>query len=163
MYWLTMPFYRSMNTKKEIAKVRPKLYDVDPKSSLICWSFVVFNILLGIYFLKTDLHTLRVPIVTGLFNNSMWGSIFLLLGVWLFGSLLNNDWNSIRYSMIAGLFVKAFWMYALVVVALQVGWLKTLASLTMWAFIFTIQAITVIHFLPKEVLGIKDRSGTVTL
>lgn len=146
--------------QKAIQEARPKLSVVDPKSFLISWAFVIFNAAIGIYFFNTNVSELRVPGVTGITNNYFWGAVFIFVGFWLMVALLKNDWPAIRRAMIMGLLVKLFWSYALVVVAIQAGLLRTLASMAMWFFISAVQAIVVVHFLPKDIarVGSNGRS-----
>lgn len=140
---------------KDIVKIRPSLFAVDPKTYLISWAFAVFNLIMCIFLFNTPGETLRVPTITGLVNTALWGGVFLGLSITLTIGLLFNKWAVIRGSMIAGLFIKAFWAYALVVVAIQQGWIRILASLGMWAVIAAVQAIVVIYFMPKDVVKIK--------
>lgn len=142
--------------QQAIKEARPKLYAVDPKSFLISWGFVIFNAAIALYFFNTSVAELRVPGVTGLTNNYFWGFLFLSLAVWLAYSLIKNDWPAIRRAMMAGLLVKLFWSYALIVVAMQAGFLRTLASMAMWFFISAVQAIVVVHFLPKDIVRVSN-------
>lgn len=145
---------------RAIKAIRPPLSEVDPKSFYISWAYVAFNIAIGVYFLYTPTSKIRVPVVTTLLNNYFWGMTFIVLAIWLLVALLTNNWHSIRRAMVAGLFVKLFWAYALIALAIQIGFVKTLASMAMWFFIATIQAITVIHFLPRDVIRVKNNGGT---
>lgn len=144
--------------QQAIKDARPKLKSADPKTYYISWAFVWFNYAIGAYFWTTPLGNLHVPVVTPLLNNYVWGVLFASLAFWLMAALVDNDWPAIRRAMIGGLFVKAFWAYALIFLAFDVGFWRTLANMAMWFFIAAVQAIVVIHFLPKDIKRQNGRS-----
>lgn len=138
----------------DMRELRPPLRSIDAKSFWSSWVYVFLNTSVGIFLFNYNAN-LHYVITNQSLTFKAWGSLFLVLAAYLAVSLLRNDWRQIRFAMMAGFCLKMFWAVALIFTALDVGLLRVLASMAMWLSLASIQAIVIIYFVPKELVGAK--------
>ena len=130
-------------------KFFPPYRILDPIGFYISWAFVFFNAILGIYMWLN--RSIAAPLFFIRFD--FWAFVFILLAIYLFVALIKNSYSHIRLAMLLALVVKAFWTYALIVLANRSGFARNLYLLDMWLMITTAQALVVIFYPPRIKYG----------
>lgn len=128
-----------------IPTLTPPFKMFNPLGYWISMAFVPFNLLLGLY-LYTQNPGVNLPIL----HAWGWATVYVIIGLWLFIALKINNLKAIRHAMITGLFAKAYFMYLLLYLGWQNGFLATLSIIDLWGMVAVTQALVVVYFTPQE-------------
>lgn len=131
---------------KELQAARPSLRLVSPLSWWTVLVMAVFNVILGLSFIfLVDQSRFSAPllIVNQYLSFSLWGWVFIGIGLLKAYSLWANNWDLARRSLIVGVSIKSAWMVALTIrtlispgtLFLNLTWI-TIALLQMGAYVW---------------------------
>lgn len=132
---------------RKIREARPSLSKVSPLVFKIICGFMVVNLLLmaGMFYWEPTIYPVVAPNKTAI---NLWGAAFGLAGIMAAYGIKHNRWKLLRSTQTLGLFIKSMWLISLI---LRIGDGGTVLIAVVWGFLFYIQLITVIHFLPPGV------------
>jgi hypothetical protein len=125
---------------------KPPFKQVSPIVYWSSWAFAVMNIL----FLAPDFFVSKSNTglsLVGLIPSTVWGFIFLGLGLSMISGLLRNCWRTIRIMLTIGLFVKAMFAWALVFTLFSS--FASRAVVGIWIGMMVWQALCIIYFSPE--------------
>ncbi len=135
--------------RAEIRKARPRLYTIAPLTFWVLCCFVVLNAWLGLsFFLPPD--TVIPPIENHVMTDNFWGIIYMIMAASLGWGIMSKNWELAKYSMVFGLFIKSIFLYALLVIGIQRGFVGTFPVTGLWVFAVLIQLGAVIYFAPPR-------------
>lgn len=131
--------WRAKNNMPPFKKVSPMVY-------FSCWAFASINIffLAPAFFFANGNKGL---VLVGALPSILWGIIFLLMGGFMIGALLVNQWNMIKIMLVLGLFIKSLFAWALVfTVFASFG---NIGIVGVWFGLMTWQALCIVYFTPE--------------
>lgn len=146
------------NLAQQLREARPKLRVVSPLAFWIVFIMGVFNILLGLtlmYGIDRNRLSASLIIVNEFSSYTVWGVIFIVLGIVKLYSLKLNNWKLSRQTLIIGVAIKAMWSIALVFrIFISPG---TVFITLCWLCIAAMQMATYIFFMPPNIGKYKQR------
>lgn len=140
-----------LSIKKKLRLARPKLKMVSPLVNKIIIGFIMVNIAIAIQFslLSNGSSNTKLAVVNSVFTYRFWGCVYALLALFLWWSLVRNNWNMLKKVLTAGLFVKSIWFYALVIICIDRP--SNIGITTLWFVMAWVQFWSVIHFSPNVI------------
>ncbi len=132
--------------KQALKEARPKLSEIAPLTSAICWGYVAVNLILGLGMIFIYQGTIAPISIASILSYPMWGSLFVLAAVVGGYGLLTNNWKLTRHAQLYGLALKAVWAIALIIRCFEYP--QTILITAVWIFFAYIQAATYVYFLP---------------
>lgn len=111
-----------------------------------CWCFAIINL----FFLSpgffigagaTGLALVSIP------PQTVWGVVFIFLGILMGYALLSNRWKFIKRIIVAGLFLKSLFAWGLVL-TLPTSY-KNPGVIGIWLGLMCWQALCIIYFTPE--------------
>lgn len=134
--------------KKQLQKIRPKLRLVAPLTYSLCWGFALLNLVFGLAMILVQRGELRPPLdIVAVLSWTIWGMIFLSIGLVMMYALLRNNWGLIKNIQLLGLGVKTTWLIALIIRSFESP--ASILITAVWLFLTHTQAMTYIHFMPQ--------------
>jgi len=138
--------------KQELKEARPKLRLVSPMSYWFVGLMGIFNLVLGALLLGIsngiDINEPPFKIITAIIPLSIWGLIFIGLGLLKLAALKANSWKWARLTLLMGVTLKSGWAVALIARSM---YQPDNAFLTMfWVTIAIVQVLCYIFFLPPH-------------
>lgn len=134
-------------TARKLKALRPSLWLVSPLTAAIVLGYGIINILLGVglFSYVNPSPNALFAIINSVMTYQVWGSIFIVLGLFKLYSLAMNNWRMMRISLIIGIVVKSIWAIALFFRYLDGG---SILLLIIWLFFAYVQLVTYINFTP---------------
>lgn len=138
---------------KALRKARPNLRLIQP---VIWWTtnvLGIFNILLGLIMLLgfgDEISYYSLLIVNNFLPFTVWGIVFLLLGLLMLFANLTNRWWLNRNIMFIGVLIKSTW--AITMLVRPILFSGTILVAILWTALALIQAICYVFFavVPRE-------------
>lgn len=143
--------------KHQIHELRPSLRLIAPLTWSIMLGFGILNLVLGLSLMYYPLGR-PVAVVTEFTPLWGYGLVFMVLGVFMLYNLWRNNWKWLKRLTICGLLIKSIWLFALVLRLFDGG---NAIILALWLFLTYVQAMTYVHFVPKNA-GVKNDSTNST-
>lgn len=129
-------------------KSNPPLRTIDPMIAKLTIGFGIFNLFLGAALFSLSARTLNFFIITDMFNEKFWGSLFFLTGVFLLIAYILNSWKFMRVMLVFGLTLKIFWILALGVRQIE-HFNTNIFLILFFAFVAFTQFVVYLHFPDK--------------
>lgn len=131
--------------ESKILAARPSLWSVAPVTFLICWGYVVINVIIGLGMIF--LYSTPIPLaVANILPYPAWGILFLVAAIVGAYGLIRNDWGVARNTQLYGLLLKAVWAVALVIRSFIAP--ASILITAVWLFFVFVQAVIYIYFIP---------------
>lgn len=135
--------------KRAIIVARPRIERVNRIAGWAVPVLGTLNILLGLslYSLKS-LFAGEMTILNSLLSYQLWGAIFLLAGLAMWGSFINNNWKVMRGALAFMVAVSFIWIIALVFRAFFFGY-GNFIVLILWSGLTALKVIIYLFFFPE--------------
>ena len=143
-----------VDIQKTIIKARPSLRKILP---VVFWQTFVFSLLnviigIGVLLWNPTIFPLVAPNDILL---TIWGILFITLGIALSVGLFTKHWERLRILMCIGLLFKICWSIALLFRIVDGG---TLLIATLFIGLAALQAVCIIFYLPPDEATSNDNS-----
>lgn len=116
-----------------IMEAKPSLFSINPLEAQVILAYGIFNLLIGP--VLGAIHTRSIVILP----YSVWGMVFVILGAWMIGGLVFNNWNMLKKSLLVGVTVKMMWLIGLLFVG---SW----SLVVLWSIFAWIQILCYVYF-----------------
>lgn len=141
----------SESLRRKFNAVKPSLRSVSPVSYWFIGLMGVFNILIGIGFFLALQGVAEDPIfglVAKVVPFSVWGVMFVALGIAKLVALKINNWKLARWTLLTGVALKSGWAIALAIRTMSHP--DNMFLTVTWTTIALTQIIVYMYFLPPQ-------------